>query len=126
MKDIKDWKNLTNTITENWIREYFDLEYEEVYVDLVASDIGGIFEFADMFFNFSDVLNCYKYNISKENLFLWYDYCLENQFINISLAKFILSPEEKREQEEKYLKELRQRVVEAEEILNKAMEEYKL
>lgn len=124
---IKQWEKLTDTITKDWIIEYFDLyDDEEISVDWVANDVGSIFEFADMYFNFSDILDCYKYNISKEQLFNWYDFCLENQFVNISLARFILSPQKRKQQEEKYLSELRQRVVEAEETLNKAMEEYKL
>ena len=127
MKDIEKWRVLTNKITENWIREYFELEEDEdIDVSWVAEDVGGIFEFADMWFDFSNILDCYKYNISRESLFLWYDYCLSNEFVNISLANFILSPEKRKEQEEKHLKELKQRVVEAEETLNKAMEEYKL
>ena len=127
MKDIEKWRVLTNKITENWIREYFELEEDEdIDVSWVAEDVGGIFEFADMWFNFSNILDCYKYNISRESLFLWYDYCLSNEFVNISLANFILSPKEKKEQEEKQLVQLKQRVVEAEETLKKAMEEYKL
>ena len=122
---ISKWGNLTNEITENWIKEYFELEEDES-VDFywVADDIGTIFEFADYFFNFSNVLDCYKYNISKEKLFLWYDYCLEEQFVNISLAKFILSPQERKEAEEKYLEELRERVKSAEKEFKKALEEY--
>ena len=122
---ISKWGNLTNEITENWIKEYFELEEDES-VDFywVADDIGTIFEFADYFFNFSNVLDCYKYNISKEKLFLWYEYCLEEQFVNISLAKFILSPQERKEAEEKYLEELRERVKSAEKEFKKALEEY--
>ena len=122
---ISKWGNLTNEITENWIKDYFELEEDES-VDFywVADDIGTIFEFADYYFNFSNVLDCYKYNISKEKLFLWYEYCLEEQFVNISLAKFILSPQERKEAEEKYLEELRERVKSAEKEFKKALEEY--
>ena len=122
---ISKWGNLTNEITENWIKEYFELEEDES-VDFywVADDIGTIFEFADYFFNFSNVLDCYKYNISKEKLFLWYEYCLDNQFVNISLAKYILSPQERREAEEKHLTELKERVELAEKEFQKAIEEY--
>ena len=51
---ISKWGNLTNEITENWIKDYFELEEDES-VDFywVADDIGTIFEFADYFFNFS-------------------------------------------------------------------------
>ena len=123
---ISKWGNLTNEITENWIKEYFELEEDES-VDFywVADDIGTIFEFADYFFNFSNVLDCYKYNISKEKLFLWYEYCLEEQFVNISLAKFILSPEEKAKKEKESLEKSRKNRIFAEEIFRKALDEIK-
>lgn len=126
MKDkIKKFKSLTNEITENWIRDYFEVEEdEEIYFDWVANDVGGVFDFADYWFDFNTVLKCYELNISKENLFLWYDFCLSNHSINISLAKFILSPEEKKEQEEKHLEELKDRVRSAEETLKQALEKY--
>jgi hypothetical protein len=123
---ISKWGNLTNEITENWIKEYFELEEDES-VDFywVADDIGTIFEFADYFFNFSNVLDCYKYNISKESLFLWYDYCLEEQFVNISLAKFILSPEEKAKKEKESLEKTKENLFFAEKLFNKELEKYK-
>lgn len=128
MKDIEKWRVLTNKITENWIREYFELSKEDVASGIdyfwVAEDVGGIFEFADYWFDFNTVLKCYELNISKEKLFDWYHYCLENEFVNISLAKFILSPEEKKEQEEKQLAQLKERVELAEKEFKEAMERY--
>ena len=125
MKDIEKWRVLTNKITENWIRQYFEIEEdEEVSVDWVSDEVGSIFEFADMYFNFSNVLDCYKYNISKEQLTNWYDFCLSNQFVNISLARFILSPQEKKEQEEKQLVQLKERVELAEKEFKEAIERY--
>lgn len=122
---IKQWEELTDKITRQWIKQYFEIEEDEdITVDWVAEDVGGIFEFADMWFDFSNILDCYKYNISRESLFLWYDYCLSNEFVNISLANFILSPEKRKEQEEKYLSDLKQRVVDAEETFKKALENY--
>ena len=122
---ISKWGNLTNEITENWIKDYFELEEDES-VDFywVADDIGTIFEFADYFFNFSNVLDCYKYNISKEKLFLWYEYCLEEQFINISLANFILSPEERAKKEKESLEKVKQNVIFAEKLFKEELERY--
>lgn len=122
MTEIKQWEQLTNNITEQWIREVFEIETdEEIYFDWVS--VGGVFEFADYWFSFDNILEYYKHNINKEQLFTWYDYCLENQKVNISLAKFILSPAEKEEQERKQIEELRERVESAkkefEEALNK-------
>lgn len=127
--DIKNkiftWNNLTSDITEQWIREYFDWdEDEEVYFDWVSDETGGVFNFADYWFSFDTVLKCYELNISKEQLMNWYYWCLDNQSVNISLAKYILSPQERREAEEKHLEELRNRVKIAEEEFNKVLKEY--
>jgi hypothetical protein len=110
-KDIEKWTNLTNEITENWIRDYFEIEEdEEIYFDWVANDTGTIFSFADYWFDFNTVLKCYELDITREQLFAWYDFCLSNHSVNISLARFILSPEERKEAEEKHLAELKERV----------------
>ena len=122
---ITTWKNLTSDITENWIREYFDWsEDEEVYFEWVSDEPGGVFNFSDYWFSFDNVLDCYKHNISKEDLIKWYYFCLDNQSVHISLAKFILSPEERKEAEEKHLAELKERVESAEKEFKKAIEDY--
>lgn len=123
--NIAKWGNLTNEITEKWIRDYFETEEdEEVGFDWVADEVGTVFQFADYFFNFNDALTCYKLDITREQLFTWYNFCLKSQKVNISLAKYILSPEERKQQEEKYLTELKERVISAEAIFYKALEEY--
>ena len=70
------------------------------------------------------VLTCYKLDISFEQFISWYDFCLSNQAVNISLAKYILSPQERREAEEKHLTELKERVEMAEKEFQKALDEY--
>jgi hypothetical protein len=123
--EIDKWNELTNQITEQWIRLYFDVDAEdEVEYYYIGGSIGEVFEFADYFFSFSDVLNCYKHKITKEQLFSWYDWCLENHPVNISLAKFIISPEEKAKKEQKHLDRLKERCIFAEEEFNKALSEY--
>lgn len=124
-KDIDNWKILTDRITSNWIKDYFQLTLDDDFsVDWVANDIGGIFSFADYWFDFNTVLKCYELSISRENLFLWYDWNLTNKKVNISLAKFILSPQERKEAEEKHLAELKERVESAEKEFKKAIEDY--
>ena len=123
-RDIERWKNLTDKLTSNWIKEYFELEEDEyVDADWVANETGGVFNFADYWFSFSTVLDCYELGVTKEQLFEWYDFCLQNPSINISLAKFILSPQEKKEAEIRYLKELENRVKLAQEEFKKALEQ---
>ena len=120
---IKDWKDLTNQITENFIREYFEIEkHEEVYFDWVT--IGVIFNFSDYWFNFADILECYKLNVSKEQLFSWYDSTLLQES-NLSLCDFILSPEKRLKKEQEYLQKSKERTIFAEETFIKALNEVK-
>lgn len=127
-QSVAKWKELTNSITELWIKKYFELSDEdcEEGVDFywIANDVGTVFEFADYYFDFGNVLDCYKYNITKEQLFSWYEYCLENQKINISLAKFILSPQEKLEKEQKELADSKERLEYANNEFQKCLNKY--
>ena len=122
IEDITSWEILTNSLVEKFLYDYFD----DVNPDYwwVSDDIGGVFNYGDYWFNFNTVLTCYKLNITFEQLINWYDFCLENQSVNISLAKYILSPKERKEAEEKYLAELKNRVELAEKEFKKAMDEY--
>ena len=110
--DIETWENRTIKLTNQFIYDYFD--DNDPYYFYVADEIGGVFSYGDYFFNFSDVLVCYKLGITEEQLLTWYDFCMENSSVNISLAKYILSPEERKEAEEKHLAELKERVESAE------------
>lgn len=128
MKQIKKWERLTNQMTENWIKTYFQLEFEDWENGLdyywISDEVGGIFEFSDYFFSFSDVLDCYKHNVNREQLFNWYDYMLSNDSIKLSLAKFILTPEEREKQHQESLETSRQNVIFAENLLRQELEKY--
>ena len=126
-KKINNWEKLTDEIVEDWLVEVFELEERErlyIIVDWVADSPGGVFNFGDYFIGFDTVLEYYKHNITPEQFFNWYNFCLSNQKVNISLARFILSPQEKKEQLKKQLEDSKQRLKEAEETFNKALEEF--
>ena len=120
--EILEWENLTNKLTSRFLYDYFD----DVDPDYwwVSDDVGGVFNYGDYFFSFDTILACYKLDITFEQLINWYDFSLSNQFVNISLAKYILSPQERREAEEKHLAELKNRVELAEKEFKKALYEY--
>lgn len=120
--NIAKWSNITNEITCQFLYDYFD--DVDPYYFWVGEEIGGVLNYGDYWFNFSDILICYKLDITEEQLFSWYDFCMESQKVNISLAKYVLSPEKRKEKEQEYLQELKQRVIFAEETLKKAIEEY--
>ena len=118
---IKQWEGLTDEIVDQFLRDYFD--DNAPYWDWVS--VGGVFNYGDYWLDFQIVLDCYRLGVTDIQLLNWYDSSIEQQH-DLSLEDYIKSPEKRKEQEERHLKELRQRVVEAEETLNKAMEEYKL
>jgi len=120
--NILKWEQKTTEITETFLYDYFD-DVNPFYF-WVCEEVGGILNYGDYWFNFSDILTCYKLSITEEQLFNWYDFCLDNHSVNISLAKFILSPQERKEQEEKHLEELKERVKTAEKELEKAIKQY--
>lgn len=121
-KSITKWENQTIKITNQFLYDYFD--DNDPYYYYIADDIGEVFNYRDYWFNFSDILTCYKLSITEEQLLNWYNWCMENHSVDISLAKFILSPQERKEAEEKHLEELKERVKIAEKEFKKALEQY--
>lgn len=94
-KKIEKWKHLTDEIVAVWIYKYFELnDKEEIYFDWVT--VGGVFNFADYWFDLNTVFDCYELGVSKEQLFLWYDTSLE-QLTDLSLSEFILSSAKREE-----------------------------
>ena len=122
LDDIVEWKKLSNKIVEQFLYHYFD-DLDPDYW-WVSNDVGGVLNYGDYFFSFDTILTCYKLEITFEQLISWYDFCLSNQSVNISLAKYILSPQERKEAEEKHLAELKNRVELAEKEFKKAIDEY--
>ena len=122
LDNIVEWKKLSNKITEQFLYDYFD-DLDPDYW-WVSNDVGGVLNYGDYFFSFDTILTCYKLEITFEQLISWYDFCLSNQSVNISLAKYILSPQERKEAEEKHLAELKNRVELAEKEFQKAIDEY--
>jgi hypothetical protein len=120
--EIEKWENQTIKLTNQFLYDYFD--DVDPYYFYVADEIGGVFSYGDYWFNFSDILVCYKLGITEEQLLNWYDFCLSNHSVNISLARFILSPEERKQAEEKHLAELKERVKSAEKTLKEAILKY--
>ena len=122
LNNIVEWKKLSNRIVEQFLYHYFDDLYP--YYWWVGDEEGGILCYGDYFISFDTILTCFKLDISFEQFISWYDFCLSNQSVNISLAKYLLSPQERKEAEEKHLKELKNRVELAEKEFKKALDEY--
>ena len=120
--NILKWEQKTIEITETFLYDYFD--DVNPYYFWVADEVGGILNYGDYWFNFSDILTCYKLSITEEQLLNWYDFCMENHSVNISLAKYILNPQERKEAEEKHLRELKDRVELAEKEFKEAIKRH--
>lgn len=120
--NILKWEQKTIEITETFLYDYFD--DVNPYYFWVADEVGGILNYGDYWFNFSDILTCYKLSITEEQLLNWYDFCMENHSVNISLAKYILNPQERKEAEEKHLGELKDRVELAEKEFKEAIKRH--
>ena len=120
--NIARWTNITNELTNQFLFDYFD--DVEPYYFWVGDEVGGVFNYGDYFFGFDTVLACYKLEVTEEQLLNWYYFCLDNHSVNISLAKFILSPQERKEQERKSLEESRKRLELARKEFEKTLERY--
>ena len=120
--NIARWTNLANEITEQWIRDYFEIEEDEhIYFDWIT--LGSIFQFSDYYINFEDILECRRLDVKPDVFLRYYDFCLETQS-HMKLEDFILSPKKLKEKEEKYLQELKENLIFAEETLKQAIENY--
>jgi hypothetical protein len=122
MKAVTKWKDITNSLTEFWVRRYFHLDKDEE-VDFSWVDIGGVFCFADYWVDFNTVLYCLENNVEEDKFFDWYDHSILVGG-GVSLQDFLISPQKRLEQEQKYIAELKEKVKTAEEELKKAIKNY--
>ena len=120
---IIEWKKLSNKIAKQFLYDYFD--DLDPYYWWVSDEEGTILCYGDYFISFDTILTCYKLEVTFEQFINWYDFCLENKSVNISLAKYLLSPKERKEAEKKHLEELKNKVELAEKEFKKALDEYR-
>lgn len=114
------YKQSCDKLVVKFLEDYFDAEYfDYTWVNYY----GGIFEFADYYIDMNSVLECYKYNVSKDQFFLWYDEVLSQQS-NLSLYDFISSPAKRAEAIIKHLEEIRERINATKKELKQALEDY--
>jgi len=72
-KKIIKYERSINKITFYFADKYF----EDYDLDWIGGDIGGVLDINGYFFDFSDILDFLKYNYSKDQMFEYYDYALE-------------------------------------------------
>lgn len=119
-KVIFMYKQSCDKLVVKFLEDYFDAEYfDYTWVNYY----GGVFEFADYYIDMNSILECYKYNVSKKQFFLWYDEVLSQQS-TLSLSDFIILPAKREEARKKHLEELKLRVEWAEKEFKQALDEY--
>lgn len=84
MQILKEkYNNLVNEYLEAFVGKYYtfdDGSKADTY--WVTNDIGGVAEIGDEFYNFSDIKYCVDNDVTKEQLFSWYDYTLRVKLID--------------------------------------------
>ena len=118
-KLIFTYKQSCDKLVVKWLEDYFDADY----FDFSWVDTGTIFQFVDYYLSVSTILECYKYKVSKEDFFNWYDETLLQQ-TDLSLADFVTLPTKREEARVKYLAELKLRAEWAEKEFKQALKEY--
>ena len=72
-KLILNYENSVNKLTTLFANRYF----EDADFYWIGDEIGGVISINDCFFNFTDILDYIKNNYSKEQVFKYYDYALD-------------------------------------------------
>jgi hypothetical protein len=124
MKEINEWKTLTDDITVKFLRDYFEI-YEDEYINYywIGDDTGTILQYNDYFIDFSTILDCCALKVSKEQFFSWYKDSVEEK-TTLNLKEYIKSPQKREKERQEYLHKLKENVIFAEEGFKKALEEY--
>lgn len=124
-KMIDSYESFTNRLTEEFIVKYFELEEEDTEDGIVfywvGGEVGGVFEFADYYINFSDVIFCLKNKVCIDKYFSYYYWNLNNHPNFINLQSFIWGASEIKQD---ILAKKKLAVERAEEVLKIAIEDY--
>lgn len=74
---IKDFENATEALTEVFMDTYFPNTYKKETF-WVCDEIGSVFFINDYFFTLDRILESLRRNVSRKQLFGYYDYELEH------------------------------------------------
>jgi hypothetical protein len=84
---IEDWERATEGLKHRFVERYFGDDAEYYWI---ADEIGSVLYVNDRFFNLSDLVDFLKYGYTANQMFKYYDECLEARtkdldkpFINI-------------------------------------------
>lgn len=71
---LSKWEKSVNELRDCFVKMYFG---EEVEMWWVADEVGGVLQVNDYFFNLHDIVDYIRYDYSKEDMFGYYDYCVD-------------------------------------------------
>lgn len=75
---IKEWERATDNLAQYFSAKYFG---DGADIHWIANEIGGVLYINDYFFNLSDIVDFIRYEYSKEKMFEYYDYRLNEKAV---------------------------------------------
>jgi 3-hydroxy-3-methylglutaryl CoA synthase len=83
---LKEWERATENLAQYFIARYFGDGADTYWV---ADEIGGVLYINDYFFSLSDMVDFIRYGYSKDKMFEYYDYRLENPNLRINIKNYL-------------------------------------
>lgn len=88
MKQLEAYYKAIEDLTKAFAKKYFGDHYEYDSNDWVGGEIGGIIEINGFYFNMKNIEEAIKFKATKQQVFDYYDYCLEEFGKNKPKVKF--------------------------------------
>ncbi len=91
MKLLNKYEDICIDIVDEFVEKYFvdnDNKRSDFDLDWVANEIGGVVQISDYYFSMNDIVETLRLQPSKEQLFNWYNKCLDDH-IGYSLKYFL-------------------------------------
>jgi hypothetical protein len=83
---LKEWERATENLAQYFIARYFGDGADTYWV---ADEVGDVLYINDHFFNLSDIVDFIRYDYSKDKMFKYYDYRLENPKLRVNIKNYL-------------------------------------
>lgn len=88
-EQVKKWEKQTQELADYFVKKYFG---KDVEVYWVADNIGGVLFVNDYFFNPQEMVDYFRYNYSKKQMFEHYEYnieCATNKIFAVNIKNYL-------------------------------------
>lgn len=116
---VNNYKYFKDEMVSHFIAECFDIK--DPTFDYIGEDA---VMFGDYCFSIGDIIYVLSNEVAYEDFLKYYDMSLLVREYHLNLEEYLTDPIKLKEQKEKHLKELKARVILAEEEFKKAIDEY--